>query len=58
MSATRVDDPRFDFRLHRGDLSGLSHTSDLKTDTPVVTLPDAWRYRVNAGTDWPGVHIL
>ena len=23
--------------------------------TPVATLPAAWRYRVNAGTGWPGV---
>ena len=27
-----------------------SQTSDLKTGTPVATLPDAWRYRVSAGT--------
>ena len=24
---------------------GSSHTSDLKNDTPVAALPDAWRYR-------------
>ena len=23
-----------------------------------ATLPDAWRYRVDAGTGWPGVSIL
>ena len=32
--------------------------SDLKMDTPVATLPGAWRYRVSAGTGWPGVSIL
>ena len=37
---------------------GLSHTSDLKIGTPVATLPYAWRYRVSAGTGWPGVSIL
>ena len=30
-----------------------SHTSDLKIDTPVATLPGAWRYRVSAGTVGP-----
>ena len=25
---------------------------------PVATLPGAWRYRVSAGTGWPGVGIL
>ena len=38
--------------------SGSSHTSDLKITTPVATLPDAWRYRVSAGTGRPGVSIL
>ena len=33
-------------------------TSDLKIGTPVATLPDAWHYRVNAGTRRPGVSIL
>ena len=37
---------------------GSSHTSDLKTGTPVATQPGTWRYRVSAGTDWPGVSIL
>ena len=41
-----------------GIFSGSSHTSDLKIGTPVATLPDAWRYRVSAGTGWPGVSIL
>ena len=35
-----------------------SHTSDLKIGTPVPTRPGAWRYRVSAGTGWPGVSIL
>ena len=41
-----------------GIFSGSSHTSDLKIGTPVATLPGAWRYRVSAGTDRPGVSIL
>ena len=41
-----------------GIFPGSSHTSDSKIDTPVPTLPGAWRYKVSAGTDWPGVSIL
>ena len=41
-----------------GIFSGSSHTSDLNIGTPVATLPGAWRYRVSAGTDRPGVSIL
>ena len=41
-----------------GIFPGQSHTSDLKTGTPVATLPGAWRYRVSAGTGRPGVSIL
>ena len=55
--ASRAEDPRFESRLCR-DFSGSSHTSDLKIDTPVATLPGAWRYRVSAGTGRPGVSIL
>ena len=47
-----------DFRLRRGDISGSSHTSDFKVDTPVATLPGAWRNRVSAGTDRPDVRVL
>ena len=57
MSASGAEDPGFESRL-RQDFSGSSHTSDLKTGTPVATLPDAWRYRVIAGTGRPGVSIL
>ena len=56
-SASRAADPRFDSRL-RLDISGSSQASDLKSGTPVATLPGAWRYRVSAGTGWPGVSIL
>ena len=41
-----------------GIFSGSSHISDLNIGTPVATLPGAWRYRVSAGTGWPGVSIL
>ena len=41
--------------LAPGFFPGSSHTSDLKTGTPVATLPGAWRYRVSAGTGRPGV---
>ena len=56
-STSRAEDPGCEFRLWR-DFSVLHHTSDLKIGTPVATLPDAWRYRVSAGTGWPGVSIL
>ena len=56
--APRAEGPGFDFRLRRGDFSGSSHTSDLKIGAPVGILPCAWRYRVSAGTGWPGVSIL
>ena len=36
--------------VSNGFFSGSSHTSDLKIDTQVATLPRAWRYRVSAGT--------
>ena len=56
-SASRAEDPGFESRL-RGDFSGSSHTSELKIGTSLATLPGAWRYRVGAGTGWPGVSIL
>ena len=55
VSASRAEDPGFDSRL-RG-FSGSSHTSELKTGTPVAALLGAWRYRVSAGTCWPGVNV-
>ena len=36
----------------------VSAYCDLNIDTPVATLAGAWRYRVSAGTGWPGVSIL
>ena len=56
-SASRAENQGFECRLRR-DFPGSSHTSDLKSSTPVATLPGAWRYRVSAGTGWPGVSIL
>ena len=56
-SASRVEDPGSESRLRR-DFSGSSHTIDIKIDTPVATLPGAWRHRVRAGTGRPGVNIL
>ena len=35
-----------------GIFSGWSHTSDSKIDTPVATLPGAWRYRVSVHFEW------
>ena len=55
-SASRAEDPGLESRLRR-DFSGSSHTSELKIGTPVATLPGAWRFRVIAGTGWPGVGI-
>ena len=56
-SASRGEDPRFKSHL-RWSFSGSSHTSDLNIDTPVATLPGAWRKRVSSRTDRPGVSIL
>ena len=47
-SALGAEDPEFDSRSRRGDFSASCHTSDLRIDTPVATLPSAWRYRVSA----------
>ena len=56
-SASGAEDPGFEFCLQR-DFSGSSHTSDLKTGTPVATPPGTWHYRISAGTGRPGVSIL
>ena len=57
VSAWRVTDLGFDPHFHRGDLSTTSHTGDLKIDSPMATMPGAWRYRDGTGTGWPGVSI-
>ena len=57
VSALRAEDPGFESRLRR-DFSRSSHTSDLKIDTPLATLPDSWNYRIHAGTGRPSVSIL
>ena len=54
--ASRAEDPGFESRLRR-DFSGSSHTSGLKNDTPVATLPGAWSYKVSASTGRPGLSI-
>ena len=56
-SASEAEGPGLESRLRR-DFSGFNHTSDLKLGTPVATLPGACRYRVLAGTGWPGVSML
>ena len=43
-----------DRHVHGVDLS----PGRVKLESPVATLPGAWRYRVSAGTGWPGVSIL
>ena len=58
VSALRAEAPGFDSRLHHGDFSGSSHTSDFEIGTPVAALPGAWCCRVSGGTGWPGVSIL
>ena len=57
-SASTAEDPEFDFRSHRGDFSGSSHTIELKSGTSVASLTGAWRDRVSSGTGWSGVSIL
>ena len=56
-SASRAEDPGFESRLRR-DFSGSSDTSDLKIGTPLAALPDAWQFRISAGTGRPGVSLL
>ena len=56
-SGWRAEDPELESHLQR-DFSRSSHTNDLSIDTPVATLPGAWRYRVSAGAGWLGVSIL
>ena len=56
-SASRAEDPEFEFRLRR-DFFGVESYQWLKIGTPVATLPGAWRYRVSAGTGWPDVSIM
>ena len=46
------------FRVRIPLAPGSSHTSDLKTGTPVAILPGGWHYKVSARTGWPGVSIL
>ena len=55
--ASKAADPQFNYKLRHGDFSQLSHTSDLKIGSPTATLPDAWCYRVSAGTGWPSVSM-
>ena len=57
LSASRAEDLGFESRLCQ-DFSRSNHTSDLKTGTPVATLPGAWCYRVSAGIGLPSVSIL
>ena len=54
-SGVRLESGRSGVGIPRapGFFSRSSHTSDLKTGTPVATLPDAWCYRVSAVTGWP-----
>ena len=57
-SASRVEDPGFDPGLRSWIISGSSHASELKMGYPGAALPGAWRFRISAGTGWPGVSIL
>ena len=45
----------FNSRFLRRAFSRSSYTRDLQISTPVATLPGAWRYKIRAGTGWPGV---
>ena len=58
VSASRVADLGSIPAFAVGSCSKSSHTSDLKTGTPVATLPGTKRYRVSAGTGWPDVNKL
>ena len=52
ISASREDNLEFESTLRR-DFPSSSHTSGLKTGTPVATLSDTWRYMVNLGLVGP-----
>ena len=56
-SASGTGRPGFDSCLRRESFSRSSHTRDLKTGTPMVTLPDLWRLKVRAGAGRPGASI-
>ena len=58
VSTLRAEKLGFDSCLRTGNFSRVSHTSDLEIGMPVATLPDAWCYRVSAGTGWCGVSLL
>ena len=55
-STSGAEDPGFESRLRRNFFGVIPETK--KIGTPVTTLPGTWRYRVGAGTGWPGVSIL
>ena len=58
-STSRAQDPGFDTHLCLGIFPGrVIPCSDLKIGAPAATLPGARRYRVIAGTGWPGASIL
>ena len=48
----------FDTHFRCVSFSGLSHTTDVKVNSPVATLQGAWHHRVSAGTGRPDVNIL
>ena len=50
--------PGFNSNSHHGSFSGLFHTTDLKTGTPVATLPGALHNRISTETGQPHVSIL
>ena len=56
-SALRAEDPGFKSHLHQDFFRGQV-ISDIKSGTPVATLPGTWHQRVSARTGWPDVSIL
>ena len=54
-SVSAAEDLGLDSGLRLRDFSGLCHTNDLNIGISVATLAGAWRYRVMAGTGWPGI---
>ena len=55
-SASRAEDQGFKSHLWR-DFSRVESYQWIKNWHPSGSLPGAWRYRVSAGTGWPGVCI-
>ena len=58
VSTSRAEDPRFEFRLRRGDFFSGVESYQWLQNWHSSGYPARCLYRVSAGTGWPGVSIL